>query len=267
MRICKYCDTENKNDSIYCKNCGMPLGLGKKINCDNCGEIVDISYKFCPNCGAKLENKRKCPECWNLVYIHDKYCNKCCASLIDSDKDEAVKSKNQKEKESVKSKNNINDNKTELDNKNINSLKTNRHKQTNKSEIEKEEQENIDDKEEIDFDSMDYEKIKNNPDIFIDYCLKEGKALLKKEKYKEAINWFNKGVGTVIKNNFDKEEDVRLVKLYINRGDAFNYSEQIKRAKDNYKRALIYAQSILAVDEVKKIKKRLSEIWQKKLLF
>ncbi|TYB31143.1 MAG: hypothetical protein FXF47_05760 [Candidatus Mcinerneyibacterium aminivorans] len=81
-----------------------------------------------------------------------------------------------------------------------------------------------------------------------------------KEEYEEAIEHFNEGVGTILQNNLDRNEDTRLIDLYIYRGDAFSKIGENDRARDNYKRGLIYAQSILAVEKVEKIKEKITSL-------
>lgn len=73
-----YCDKcnarfKNKDDFIYCPNCGNVLkndwyqmdlqSIEKCLNkparsiCENCGEKFDIDYNFCPHCSKKLKKE------------------------------------------------------------------------------------------------------------------------------------------------------------------------------------------------------------------
>lgn len=48
----------------------------KSIYCDNCGNKVLISQKFCPSCGAKI-NKIICPNCGQIQDAYLKECTRC----------------------------------------------------------------------------------------------------------------------------------------------------------------------------------------------
>ena len=49
---CKACGTVNKDDAIFCKQCGVRLD-GKKI-CKSCGAENDLDAKFCNKCGVLI---------------------------------------------------------------------------------------------------------------------------------------------------------------------------------------------------------------------
>lgn len=50
--ICKKCQTENTDDSVFCKYCGSRLD--EKIVCPSCGVQCPDDARFCPACGTPL---------------------------------------------------------------------------------------------------------------------------------------------------------------------------------------------------------------------
>jgi RNA polymerase subunit RPABC4/transcription elongation factor Spt4 len=50
MHSCYNCESENSENSIFCKNCGNIL------KCQNCNTIISENSKFCVNCGTDLLN-------------------------------------------------------------------------------------------------------------------------------------------------------------------------------------------------------------------
>jgi hypothetical protein len=48
--------------------------------CSTCGTPADISYAFCPSCGATLG--KTCPSCHNAVDSEWAHCAKCGAALL-----------------------------------------------------------------------------------------------------------------------------------------------------------------------------------------
>lgn len=59
MKVCKFCNTENSDDTAVCSSCG---GNEFSFVCPNCGNVHD--YAYCPNCGTKRgESARTCPNC------------------------------------------------------------------------------------------------------------------------------------------------------------------------------------------------------------
>ena len=61
MKVCKFCNTENSDDTAVCSSCG---GNEFSFVCPNCGNVHD--YAYCPNCGTKRGEKyfnRICPNC------------------------------------------------------------------------------------------------------------------------------------------------------------------------------------------------------------
>lgn len=62
MKICKYCETENDSDAVFCINCGAS---DFKNKCANCGAVYEGN--FCPQCGTKAGRAQKtCPKCGEL---------------------------------------------------------------------------------------------------------------------------------------------------------------------------------------------------------
>jgi hypothetical protein len=51
---CNYCGTANPVGDPNCSACGAPLGANQPITCKNCGFIVALSAKKCPNCDDLL---------------------------------------------------------------------------------------------------------------------------------------------------------------------------------------------------------------------
>ncbi len=204
------------------------------MKCKYCGTKNEENQKYCKNCGMPLNYGKllNCYYCGNSVNPKYNFCPECgaelklkrkcpnCRVLVNYD-DKYCKNCGKKLKD-VEFKQ---DDDLEKDDK--------------KSESEKQEDE---------------------LSTFVDECIEKGLESYADSDYEEAISWFNKGVGTIINNSLDKNEDKRLVDLYIYRGDSYKEIDEIDRAKDNYKRGLIYAQSILAVDKVEKIKEKITKL-------
>lgn len=76
MRVCKYCETESKNDEVNCSSCGANNFSNK---CNNCNTIFDTA--FCPTCGIKADEKPiTCTNCGAESYRL--FCHKCGAALV-----------------------------------------------------------------------------------------------------------------------------------------------------------------------------------------
>ena len=50
--ICKYCQAEIDNDSVFCPNCGRDLSQ-QSNHCIQCGAELNEESEFCPYCGAR----------------------------------------------------------------------------------------------------------------------------------------------------------------------------------------------------------------------
>lgn len=51
---CEYCHVANKVGDSSCVACGAPLGLVQPNTCKNCGYVVKVGMKTCPNCKQSL---------------------------------------------------------------------------------------------------------------------------------------------------------------------------------------------------------------------
>jgi len=96
--------------------------------------------------------------------------------------------------------------------------------------------------------------IADDVDQMINDALMTGGQLLGDKQYQDAVKTFSKAIGAAIKNGMEQQEDRRLITLYLRRGEAFRQLGDIERTKDNYSRALKYAQSIFAANDVERIR-------------
>ena len=96
--------------------------------------------------------------------------------------------------------------------------------------------------------------IADDVDQMINNALMTGGQLLGDKQYRDAVKIFSKAIGAAIKNGLEKQEDRRLITLYLRRAEAFHQLGDIDRTKDNYSRALKYAQSIFAASDVERIR-------------
>ena len=55
---CINCNHQNRDNAIYCKECGAKL----ELICPNCGNKLDIESKFCDKCGKSLTKQNQKPE-------------------------------------------------------------------------------------------------------------------------------------------------------------------------------------------------------------
>jgi len=51
---CEFCQTANPVGEASCLACGAPLGNAQPITCSNCGFVVRVNTKKCPNCKRNL---------------------------------------------------------------------------------------------------------------------------------------------------------------------------------------------------------------------
>jgi ribosomal protein L37E len=96
--------------------------------------------------------------------------------------------------------------------------------------------------------------IADDVDQMINDALMTGGQLLGDKLYQDAVKTFSKAIGAAIKNGLEQQEDRRLITLYLRRGEAFRQLGDVERTKDNYSRALKYAQSIFAANDVERIR-------------
>lgn len=71
--VCKYCETENVDDAVFCKACGKRID-GKTI-CPRCGKLNDDDSVFCVHCGARIDGKKQCASCGTV--FEGRYCPHC----------------------------------------------------------------------------------------------------------------------------------------------------------------------------------------------
>lgn len=94
MKKCPYCGAQNRDDSLFCTECGSPVSQGRV--CTNCGTRLNDEDLFCQNCGQKvnqdlvLDNeiavKTKCPFCGSLASPDDIFCQNCGKRLVEKEK-------------------------------------------------------------------------------------------------------------------------------------------------------------------------------------
>lgn len=52
--VCNFCNTANPIGEPNCIACGAPLGDIQPATCKNCGFVIRIKERYCPNCGQPL---------------------------------------------------------------------------------------------------------------------------------------------------------------------------------------------------------------------
>jgi len=100
----------------------------------------------------------------------------------------------------------------------------------------------------------------NEADQIINEALMDGGQLMAEEQFQEAVKTFSKAIGAAIKNGLEQQEDRRLISLYLKRGEAFLHMRDFERTNDNYSRALKYAQSIFAAQDVERIRELMANL-------
>jgi len=58
---CPFCDTANRDGSLYCNNCGQRLDATVERRCPLCNAANIPQARFCHNCGAKLPDTAPLP--------------------------------------------------------------------------------------------------------------------------------------------------------------------------------------------------------------
>ena len=63
MKKCRVCQTDNSDDTVFCKTCGLQLSDGvikkdtyvaQQVICPNCGEANTTGTRYCGNCAQPL---------------------------------------------------------------------------------------------------------------------------------------------------------------------------------------------------------------------
>ena len=70
---CKFCETENPDSAVYCKQCGKRID-GNTV-CPVCHKLTPDDAVFCTECGARLDGKNVCKECGTLY--EGRFCPAC----------------------------------------------------------------------------------------------------------------------------------------------------------------------------------------------
>lgn len=75
MKICKYCNTENNEEFIFCSTCGKRID-GNKI-CPHCKQTIKENAKFCGFCGIRVDRKKECSNCHKEIESNLDFCPFC----------------------------------------------------------------------------------------------------------------------------------------------------------------------------------------------
>lgn len=257
MKKCPYCATDNFDNSTFCENCGMPLKPGTRISCPKCGKLVREKDRYCKSCGTYLLDELKCAECGKSMLPTDAFCSQCGASAVRGVKTEPAPAYTGSSDMSAYAE--------DIDEDLETMAESILNGDTAGDDIIEDSAMSTEDVMDDAADEAPYvspsEMAKSGSiETEISNYLMEGGSYMAEENYQEAIKAFSKAIGTAIKNGLDKQEDRRLITLYIRRGEAFRQTGDRDRALDNYSRALKYAQTIFAVAEVEKIKNLMAEI-------
>lgn len=110
--ICPHCGTVNEAESLFCEECGTPLGQGRlcpqchqpldpladycercksyvcATRCSFCGAEVSSGDAFCPECGGNLREGIICPACHTRSPFS--YCRVCGMPLTEEAKRQSL---------------------------------------------------------------------------------------------------------------------------------------------------------------------------------
>lgn len=73
VKVCPYCGAENEEESIFCAQCGQPIG---KLTCPYCGAEMDPGADFCETC-HRYVRKDVCSYCGYALHGNEAYCPEC----------------------------------------------------------------------------------------------------------------------------------------------------------------------------------------------
>lgn len=102
MKKCRYCGSQNDDDSLFCSECGKKMHQGRV--CPYCGSGISDDDVFCANCGKKVKellspdalvaSQRKCHNCGMLLDQDDVFCPNCGIKLREPELFEKVSKPN-----------------------------------------------------------------------------------------------------------------------------------------------------------------------------
>ena len=55
------------------------------MKCYNCGAPIQMTQKFCPNCGTEVNVEHNCPNCKTPYEEGQKFCLECGTKLINEE--------------------------------------------------------------------------------------------------------------------------------------------------------------------------------------
>ncbi|SJZ83529.1 Uncharacterized membrane protein YhaH, DUF805 family [Selenihalanaerobacter shriftii] len=72
---CNECGEMVNTEVDFCSNCGNELTSERKQTCYNCDSVIEEYARFCPECGVELV--MSCPECETELDPKTKFCSNC----------------------------------------------------------------------------------------------------------------------------------------------------------------------------------------------
>lgn len=83
---CAECGVMIDKTKKFCGNCGAKVIIKERF-CSECGAPIPEGFAFCGSCGAKYvepaagEKERKCPNCGRIAEEKEKFCMECGAEI------------------------------------------------------------------------------------------------------------------------------------------------------------------------------------------